>query len=73
MQWTLGQTTRRHLHQRAGGSAGKIGTSMGLRHVSDSVPAAHGLGDGGDVAGWDPPEAVAGLVHLFEPLRNTLA
>ena len=27
------------------------------------------LGDGGDVADWDPPEAVAGLVHLFEPLR----
>jgi len=27
-------------------------------------------GDGGDVAGWDPPEAVAGLVHLFELLRE---
>src|SRR5260370_8251324 len=26
------------------------------------------LGHGGDVAGWGPPEAVAGLVHLFEPL-----
>ena len=25
------------------------------------------LGDGGDMAGWDPPKAVAGLIHVFEP------
>jgi hypothetical protein len=34
--------------------------------VFQPLPA---LVDRGDVAGWDPPEAVAWLVHLFEPLR----
>lgn len=32
--------------------------------VLEAFPA---LGDGGDVAGGDPPKAVVGLVGLFEP------